>query len=320
MNIVILERNSVGTDIDISCYKKLGNLTAYDNTVTVEEVKERIQGADIVIANKSPFSKETLDGNTSVKLICNWATGYDNCDLEYCKGRGIKVANVVDYSTAMVAQHTFTLALSLSQKIVHYDNYVKSGEYSAQKRFSNFDLPFYELDGKTWGIIGMGNIGKKVAKIAQAFGCRVIYHSLTGSSKLEAYDHVTMDALLAESDFLSLHCPLSDLSRDLIDAEALNKMKNTAILINVARGPVVNNTDLYHALMNGQIAGAGLDVVEKEPLELSNPLSQIKDSSKLIITPHLAWASVEARVRCVEETYANIEAFIKGEDRNVVNL
>lgn len=319
MNIVILERNSVGVDIDVSCYEKLGNLTCYDNTVTLDEVRERVKDADIVIANKSRFCKETLEGNTKVKLICNWATGYDNCDLEYCKSRGIKVANVVDYSTAMVAQHTFTLALALSQKLVHYDRYVKSGEYSSQDRFSNFTIPFCELEGKTWGIIGMGNIGKRVANIAKAFGCRVIYHSLTGNGSHAEYKHVDKETLFAESDFLSLHCPLSDLSRNIIDEVALKKMKKTAVLINVARGPVVNNTDLYHALMGDEIAGAGLDVVEKEPLELSNPLSQIKNSDKLIITPHLAWASVEARTRCVKEAYVNIEAFLSGQERNVVN-
>lgn len=319
MNIVMLERNSAGTDIPVDCFEKLGNVTYYANTVTVEEVKERIKDADVIICNKSPMREESLKDAPNVKLICELATGYDNCDLAYCKSRGIKVANVVDYSTAMVAQHTFTLALTLSQKLPHYDNYVKSGQYSAQDRFSNFDIPFYELDGKTWGIAGMGNIGKKVAKIAESFGCKVIFHSITGKSTCTDYPQVDKDTLLAESDFLSLHCPLSDLSRNFIDAEALKKMKKTAILINVARGPVVNNTDLYNALVNGEIQAAGLDVIEKEPLEPGNPLSKLQDSNQLIITPHLAWASVEARTRCVEGVYKNIEAFMRGENRNVVN-
>lgn len=319
MKIVILERNSVGTDVSVDCISELGEVTAYGNTVTVEEVRERVKDADIVIANKAPLREETLKDAPNVKLICEFATGYDNCDLAYCKSRGIKVTNVVDYSTAMVAQHTFTLALSLSQKLIHYDKYVKSGEYSAQDRFSNFDIPFYELEGKTWGIVGMGNIGRRVAKIAESFGCKVIFHSITGKSTCKEYPQVDKATLLEESDFLSLHCPLSDLSRNFIDADALKKMKKTAILINVARGQVVNNTDLYEALMSGEIAAAGLDVVEKEPLELSNPLSKIQDSNKLIITPHLAWASVEARTRCVEGAYLNIRAFLRGEDRNVVN-
>lgn len=319
MNIVVLERNSVGPDISVDCFQELGNVTYYENTVTIEEVRERVKDADIIVANKSPMKEESLKDAPKVKLICELATGYDNCDLAYCSRRGIMVTNVVDYSTDMVAQHTFTLALALSQKLAHYDNYVKSGAYSAQDRFSNFDMPFYELCGKTWGIVGMGNIGKKVAGIASAFGCRVIFYSITGKSSCTEYERVDKDILLAESDFLSLHCPLSDLSRNLIDREALGKMKRSAVLINVARGPVVNNADLYEALVAGEIAAAGLDVLEKEPLQLSNPLSRLKDSNQLIITPHLAWGSVEARRRCVEGVYRNIQAFQKGEARNVVN-
>ena len=318
MNIVVLERNSVGPDISVDCFSELGTVTYYRNTVTMEEVRERVKDADIIVANKSPMCEESLKEAPNVKLICEFATGYDNCDLAYCKSRGIRVTNVVDYCSAMVAQHTFALALALCQKLPHYDNYVKSGTYSAQDRFSNFDIPFYELEGKTWGIVGMGNIGKRVAKIATAFGCRVIFHSVTGKSTVTEYPQVDKDTLLHESDFLSLHCPLSDLSRNFIDKDALAKMKPTAYLINVARGPVVNNTDLYEALEAGQISGAGLDVLEKEPLQLTNPLSKIKDSNKLIITPHLAWGSVEARMRCVEGVYENIKAFQRGEERNVV--
>ena len=319
MKIVILERNSVGTDVSVDCIRDFGEVEAYGNTVTAQEIRERVRDADIVIANKAPLREETLKDAPGVKLICEFATGYDNCDLEYCKRRGIKVVNVRDYCTGMVAQHTFTLALALSQKLLHYDNYVKSGQYSAQDRFSNFDLPFYELEGKTWGIVGMGNIGRRVAGIAAAFGCRVIFHSVTGRSTCTEYPRVDKDTLLGESDFLSLHCPLSGLSRNFIDAQALKKMKKTAVLLNVARGQVVDNGALYEALETGEIAAAGLDVVEKEPLEESNPLSRIKDSSRLIITPHLAWASVEARTRCVEEAYRNIAAFLRGEDRNLVN-
>lgn len=320
MKIVILERNSVGEDVSVDCISDFGEVTVYRNTVTPEEVRERIKEAEIVIANKSPLREETLKDAPHVKLICEFATGFDNCDLEYCKSRGIKVCNVTDYCTAMVAQHTFTMALALSQKLFHYDSYVKSGEYSAQDRFSNFDIPFYELEGKTWGIVGMGNIGRRVAQIAKAFGCKVIFHSITGKSACTEYTRVDKDTLLRTSDFLSLHCPLSELSRNFIDRVSLGKMKKTAILLNVARGQVVDNTALYKALEEGEIAAAGLDVVEKEPLEASNPLSRIKDSDKLIITPHLAWASVEARTRCVQGAYENIAAFLRGEDRNVVNL
>lgn len=319
MKIVILERNSVGTDVSVDRIGDYGDVTIYDNTVTIEEVRERVKDADIVIANKSPLREETLKDASKIKLICEFATGYDNCDLAYCTARGIKVANVRDYCTAMVAQHTFTLALALSQKLFHYDSYVKSGQYSSQERFSNFDLPFYELEGKTWGIVGMGNIGRRVAGIAEALGCRVVFYSITGKSSCREYQRVDKETLLAESDFLSLHCPLSELSRNFIDRDALGKMKKTAVLINVARGQVVNNADLYQALVEEEIAAAGLDVVEKEPLEEGNPLSRFQDSNRLIITPHLAWASVEARKRCVEEACLNIAAFLQGEDRNVVN-
>lgn len=319
MKIVLLERNSAGTDIPVDCFRDFGEVIEYGNTVTEEEVASRVGDADIVVCNKSPMGERTLRYCPNLKLICELATGFDNCDLEYCRSRGIKVCNVVDYSTGMVAQHTFTLALALSQKLPHYDEYVKSGAYSAQERFSNFDIPFYELEGKTWGIVGMGNIGRRVAGLARAFGCRVIFHSITGRSTCTEYPQVTKETLLAESDILSLHCPLSDLSRNFIDADALQKMKKTAILINVARGPVVNNGDLYEALINGEIQAAGLDVVEREPLELTNPLSRIKDSNRLIITPHLAWASVEARTRCVKGVYDNIAAFLRGENRNIVN-
>ena len=318
MKIVILERNSVGTDVSVDAIGRYGEVTAYANT-TGEEAAQRIADADIVIANKAPMNESTLKAAGNVKLICLFATGYDNVDLDYCKSRGIKVANVVNYSTDAVAQHTFALCLYLLEKLRHYDEYVKSGQYAAQDRFSNFDIPYTELAGKTWGIIGMGNIGKKVARIAQAFGCRVIFHSVTGGSGCTEYERVDFDTLLEESDFLSLHCPLSDLTRNLINCEALKKMKRSAILINVARGPVVNDADLYTALAEGEIAAAGLDVTGTEPMRESNPLSRFMDSSRLIITPHMAWASIEARTRCVEETCKNIEAFLRGGNRNIVN-
>lgn len=319
MKIVVLERNSVGIDTPVDCYEMLGEVIYYPNTVTAQEVAERVKDADVIVGNKAPFNEESLKGAPNVKLICNFATGYDNVDIAYCKSRGIKVCNVVDYSTDMVAQHTFTLALALGEKLYHYDHYVKSGQYAAQSRFSNFDVPFTELAGKTWGIVGMGNIGRKVAQIATAFGCKVIFYSASGHSTCTDYPRVDFDTLLAESDYLSLHCPLTDRTRDLIDKTALEKMKKSAILINVARGAVVNNRDLYEALQAGEIQAAGLDVLEKEPIAKDNPLGQFMDSDRLIITPHLAWASVEARIRCVEGVYENIEAFMKGAPIHVVN-
>lgn len=318
MNIVVLEQKSIGEDIDLTIYEKLGSVTYYGNTVTAQ-VAERVKDADVVIANKAGMNEETLRDAPNVKLICEFATGYDNVDLEYCKKRGILVANVVDYSTAAVAQHTFALALYLLERLPFYDNYVKSGAYAAQDRFSNFDRPFTELDGKTWGIIGLGNIGKRTARIAESFGCHVIYYSVTGKNNSTEYERVEFDDLLERSDFVSVHCPLSDLTKNLINLEAMKKMKKTAILINVARGPVVNNRDLYTALTEGEIYAAGLDVLEKEPITEDNPLDKMKDSEKLIITPHMAWASTEARTRLAVEVYKNIEAFQKGERRNIVN-
>lgn len=300
-------------DVSIDCFNDFGDVTAYNNT-KFEEIAERIKDADIVIANKSRLNEETLKNAKNVKLICEFATGFDNVDIEYCKSRGIGVCNVRNYCTEMVAQHTFAMALYLSEKLNHYDNYVKSGEFGSQERFSNFDIPFTELSGKTWGIIGMGNIGKKVAYIAKAFGCRVMFYSVTGKSTVTEYERVDFDTILKESDYLSIHCPLSDLTKDLIDEKAINKMKKSAYIINVARGPVVNEKALYEALKNDMIAGAGLDVLCKEPIAKENPLGKIKDSGKLIITPHLAWASVEARERCVALNYDNIKAFLNGEE------
>ncbi len=319
MKIVVLERNSVGLDVSVDTLKSLGEVTVYPNT-TAADVKEKVKDAEIIVANKAPLNEETLKDAADVKLICEFATGYDNVDIGYCKSRGIKVANVVGYSTDAVAQHTFALCFYVLEKLRHYDEYVKSGAYGAQDRFSNFDIPFTELAGKTWGIVGMGNIGRKVANIAEAFGCKVIFYSASGNSTCTEYERVEFDTLLKESDFLSVHCPLSDKTRDLFSLEAFQKMKKSAILINVARGPVVNDGALYTALTEGYIAGAGLDVTGTEPMKDSNPLSKFMDSNKLIITPHLAWASIEARNRCVSETCKNIEAFLKGEDRNIVNL
>ena len=318
MKIAVLERNSVGTDIPVSCYEDFGEVTYFRNTVE-EDAAEHVADADIVIANKAPLNEATLKDCPNVKLICEFATGFDNVDLAYCKSRGIKVANVKDYSTPAVAQHTIALALYLMEHLPAYDAYVKGGAYGAQDRFSNFDLPFAELEGKTWGIIGMGNIGRKVAEIARAFGCNVIFYSVTGKSTVTEYEQVSKEELLARSDVLSIHCPLSDLTRNLIDGDALRQMKKTAVLINVARGPVVDNDALYEALENGTIAAAGLDVLREEPIRETNPLSKIQDSNRLIITPHMAWASTESRIRLVDEVYQNIQAFLRGEDRNIVN-
>lgn len=317
MKTVILERNSLGIDIDVSRFADFGELIEYPVTLK-DNATERIGDAECVVVNKVPMNKDTLDECQNVKLILECGTGVDNIDLEYCKSRNITVANVRGYSTQAVAQHTFALYFYLMEHLRHYDDFVKSGEYGNQPRFSNFDLSFNELYEKTWGIIGLGEIGRAVAKIATAYGCNVLYYSASGNSYDVPYERVELDELLTKSDIVSIHAPLNDYTRGLIDKAALEKMKKTAYLINVGRGPIVNDADLAYALENDIIAGAGLDVLGKEPIAKDNPLGLIKDSNKLIITPHLAWATKEARERLVTEMYLNAKAYLSGEKRGVV--
>ena len=315
MKIVELDRETLGYDIDTSVLKTIGSFEEHE-AADLETTREYIKDADVIIFNKTKLNEELLKDAPNVKLLAITATGFDNIDLEYCKSRGIAAANVKAYSTPAVAQHTFAMALFILEKISYYDEYVKSGKYSSQSGFCNFDEKYNELSGKTWGIIGMGNIGRSVAKIAEAFGCKVIFYSASGNSTCTDYERVDLDTLLKESDVLSIHCPLSDRTRNLINRDTLKLMKKSAILINVARGPVVNDADLAEALNNGTIAGAGLDVLGVEPMEKDNPLGLIKDSRKLLITPHMAWASVESRQRCFDEVLLNIKAFIEGRERN----
>ncbi len=315
MKIVELDRETLGYDIDTSVLKTIGSFEEHE-AADLETTREYIKDADVSIFNKTKMNEELLKDAPNVKLLAITATGFDNIDLEYCKSRGIAAANVKAYSTPAVAQHTFAMALFILEKISYYDEYVKSGKYSSQSGFCNFDEKYNELSGKTWGIIGMGNIGRSVAKIAEAFGCKVIFYSASGNSTCTDYERVDLDTLLKESDVLSIHCPLSDRTRNLINRDTLKLMKKSAILINVARGPVVNDADLAEALNNGTIAGAGLDVLGVEPMEKDNPLGLIKDSRKLLITPHMAWASVESRQRCFDEVLLNIKAFIEGRERN----
>lgn len=317
MKIAVLEKVSLGNDLDISFYEDFGDVVYYDNS-TASEVPSRVEDVDIIIANKAPLNAETLAGAKNLKIICETATGYNNVDLDFCKERGIRVTNVSGYSTPIVAQHTFALALYLLEKLPVYDTYVKSGEYEKCPIFTCFEPYFTELEGKTWGIIGLGNIGRKVAQIAKVFGCRVIFYSASGNNNTTEYERVDFDTLLSQSDIISLHCPLTDRTLKIMNKEAFAKMKKSAILLNLARGPVVDENDLYEALMSGTIAAAGLDVLEKEPISSDNPLGKIKDSTKLFITPHMAWGSHEARERCAKEVYLNIKSFLAGEERNIV--
>lgn len=318
MRIAVLERNTFGADLDISPLLTLGETRVYEKTVS-EDIAAQVKDADIIVANKSPLNESTLAQAEHVKLICEFATGYNNVDLDYCDRKGIAVCNAVGYSTPVVAQHTIAMALYLIEKLPVYDRFVKDGAYEKSGVFTCFEPYFTELAGKTWGIIGLGHIGEKVAQIAEVFGCRVIYYSTSGSHDHPKYKRVDFETLLAESDVISLHCPLNDRTKGLMNETAFRKMKKSAILINVARGPVVKEQALAEALKSGEIAAAGLDVLEKEPIVPDNPLKEISDSTKLLITPHMAWGSLEARTRCLNEVCANIQAFLDGGRRNVVN-
>jgi glycerate dehydrogenase len=317
MKIVILEGNALGDDVDQSVFGQLGELVYYDHS-TIEDTPDKVKDADIIIVNKIPMNEQTLGKAPHVKMIAITATGFNMIDQEYTSGRGIAVANVGGYSTDSVAQHTFALALYLINQMAYYDRYVKDGNYADSAIFCHFGRKIFELAGKTWGIIGMGAIGRKVAEIAKTFGCRVIYYSTSGKNTNQEYECVDLDTLLAQSDIVSVHAPLNSVTENLMNLENLKKMKSTAILINVARGPIVNERDLVTALKEHIIAGAGLDVVSVEPMRKDNPLLEIQDSNRLIVTPHMAWATGEARQRLADEVYRNIEAFLNGESRNLI--
>ncbi len=317
MKIVIMEANTLGNDIDLGIFEQLGEVVTYGESNPSENAS-RIVDADIVIANKITMNAELLETAKKLRLICLTATGTNNIDFAYTKARNISVANVKSYSTQSVVQHTFALLFYVYEKLSYYDQYVKSGEYTRSDIFSNFDMKFNELAGKTWGIIGLGEIGRSVAAIAKLFGCRVIYYSTSGKNQNPDYERVEFNTLLTTSDIISIHAPLNDQTKDLISEEALNQMKSSAILLNLGRGPIVNQEALAKALLEGKIGGAGLDVLTVEPMAADNPLLKVQDSTKLIITPHIAWATVEARQRCAKEVYLNIEAFLNNEKRNIV--
>ena len=299
MKIVFLDAKSIGEDIDLSGFDALGEVVKYDFT-TDEEVPKRAADADIIIVNKVNINEKTIGGAEHVKMVCVTATGTNNLDKEYLESRRIIWHNVAGYSTESVTQHTFAMAFYLLEKLRYYDDYVKDEKYIDDTVFTHFTNRFFELSGKTWGIIGLGNIGRRVAGIAKSFGCRVIYYSTSGKNHNKEYEEVDFDTLLAESDILSVHAPLDENTQNLMDKDAFEKMKNTAIFLNLGRGPIVVEADLADALEQGRIAAAGLDVLCIEPMSPDNPLRRIKDSDKLLITPHIGWASVEARTRLMQ--------------------
>lgn len=276
----------------------------------MEEIPERVKDADVLIVNKIAINEQTIGTAKNLKLVCVTATGTNNLDKEYLKKRGIAWRNVAGYSTESVTQHTFALLFYLLEKLRYYDDYVKDEKYINDTVFTHFAEHFNEVNGKTWGIIGLGTIGRRVADIAKAFGAHVIYYSASGSPAQEGYEQVDFETLLATSDIVSVHAPLNEYTKDLMDREAFEKMKKTAIFLNLGRGPIVVEQDLYEALETGEIAAAGLDVLCEEPMSETNPLAKIKDSKKLIITPHIAWASVEARNRLMQIIIEQIREFL----------
>ncbi|MDO4942131.1 MAG: D-2-hydroxyacid dehydrogenase [Lachnospiraceae bacterium] len=309
MKIVFLDVKTIGEDIDLSAFHAFGEVIKYQNS-TEEQALERTKDADILIVNKISVNEHTIGKAEHLKLVCEAATGTDNLDKRYLEKRGIAWRNVAGYSTEIVAQHTFALLFYVMEKLSYYDKFVKNGDYSRSDIFTDLTQEIHEVYGKTWGIVGLGAIGRRVAAIAEAFGAKVIYASASGGKPQAGYHQVDLDTLYRESDIISVHAPLNQYTKDLIDAKAFSKMKKSCIFLNLGRGPIVIEKDLAEALENHEIAAAGLDVLCQEPLPSDHPLLKIQDSGRLIITPHTAWASVEARTRLMQLVHGQIKEFL----------
>ncbi len=309
MKIVILDAKTLGEDIDLKVFENFGELDIYPTTSADETIK-RCLDADIVITNKVVINKEVMDASKSLKLICVAATGMNNIDLQYAKEKGIEVKNVAGYSTQSVVQHTFAMLFYLMEKLPYYDSYVKSKSWAKSGIFTSLDRPFHELHGKQWGIIGLGTIGKEVAKVAKAFGATVVYYSTSGQNDDPYYPRMELDTLLSTSHIVSIHAPLNERTRDLLDFSRLQKMQSGSILLNLGRGGIVNEKDLVHIMDDKEIY-VGLDVTENEPLPADSLLYEVAEPERLLITPHIAWTSVEARERLVAGIVRNIELFLK---------
>lgn len=315
MNGVFLDAESLA-DLDLSPLIELfADFTVYNQT-TAEQVEDRIGDAEVVVINKVRMTREILSANSRLKLVCLVATGTDNVDLAAAAELGITVCNCQAYGTDSVVQHVFAVVFALHTNLLNYTQAVREGRWQQSSQFCLLDYPIIELKGKTLGIIGYGTLGKGVATVAQALGMKVLLGRRPG--KEEADERTPIPELLKESDVLTLHCPLTEQTRDIIDSEALQMMKPTAFLINAARGGVVDEQALAKALRNGEIAGAATDVLTKEPPEDNNPLLA-DDIPNLIITPHCAWGSFQARTRIVEQTVENIKAFAGGKPTRVVS-
>lgn len=307
MKIVLLDGKTLGEDLDLSPLLEFGTLENYGSTAP-EETLERMVNAEIIITNKVVISKEMMQEASNLKLICIAATGMNNVDLDSARKLGIMVKNVSGYSTPSVVQHTFTMAFYLLEKLAYYNRVVKEGTWSHQTLFTDVSQPFAEIAGKKWGIIGLGTIGKEVAQVATAFGATVDYFSTSGQNKINDYHHSELNDLLAECDIISIHAPLNEKTENLINASNLIYLKEGAILLNLGRGGIVNEADLAVELDRREIY-AGLDVLSQEPIAKENPLMKIEHSDRLLITPHIAWASIEARERLLEGIMQNIHTF-----------
>ena len=303
--IVFLDSETVGDDISLEPIRRLGELTVYRHT-TPEEVFDRVKDCEVLITNKVVMGKAQIDAAPRLELICEAATGIDNIDAEYARGRGVEVRNVKGYSTESVAQTTFLHILSLVEHCGYFDRYIKSGAYGASGCFTEVSTPFYELKGKKLGIIGLGNIGSRVAEIARAFGMEVAYHPTSGIAHSELYPALSLEQLLSQSDIVTIHAPKNERTNGLIDYARLSMMKRGGIIINMGRGGIIVEKDLARALDEGLIAGAGTDVFTTEPLPADHPYMKMKHPERILLSPHIAWASVEARQRLVNMIADNI--------------
>ena len=313
MKIVITDSATVsGGDLSFEFLEQFGQVTAYDLTAP-EQLAQRIADADILLCNKTPVNRQTIGEAKKLKYIGLFATGFNNIDLDLAKERNIPVCNVPGYSTDAVAQLTFAFILELANRVCDYNALVANGDWIKSRTFSFFPIPLFELAGKTLGIIGYGSIGQQVAKIADAFNMNVLYFNRSAKSGVGR--QVSLDQLLAESDIVTLHCPLNKESEKLINAHTIAKMKQGAILINTARGAVVDEQALADALNSGRLGGAGIDVLNSEPMSADCPLLGAKNC---IITPHVAWAALETRKRLLGIVEGNIKSFLEGKPVNNV--
>ncbi len=317
MQIVLLDGYASNPgDLTWAPLRELGDLTVYDRT-TPDQVVERARDAEIIVTNKVTLDRTLLEQLPQLRLICVLATGYNTIDTLAARERGITVCNVPAYSTDSVAQMVFAQILNLTNHVAHYARQTREGRWSRNPDFCYWDTPVHELAGKTLGIVGLGHIGSKVARIASDFGMDVFAYTSKNSTDLPGYiQKTTLEGLLAVSDVLTLHCPLTPDTHELINRRTLDSMKPGALLINTGRGPLVNEHDVAEALASGQLGGYGADVMCSEPPSADNPLIAQPGA---FITPHIAWASVEARTRLLEATFQNVRMYLAGTPQNVVN-